>query len=295
MPKSHEATLVGGHPGQKHVRGLRSRLRQDARRDGGGASRQGRSEPLPRASEDVGLAPYSAIASQLTRTLLALLLFALAACDELRFPADPNNTLDTVLATKKMTVAAVDHSPWVKVSDDGPPSGAEVALIEEFARDLGVSITWRRMPASAAFEALKQGEADLAIGGLIEKDVSAHDAAAPTYGYFHEALIVAARQGSEVPRELEGRRVFVPSDVIAAKLIREKGGIPLEDQAEADLVALPHWQVSGHDLVPTGIVLQRSKHVLAVPKGENAWVMRIERFLRKRSGDMGASLRDYAR
>ena len=68
-----------------------------------------------------------------------------------------------------------------------------------------------------------------------------------------------------------------------------------EDAARVGLVALPHWRLPGTGLVPTGIVLGREDHVLAVPKGENAWLGRVERFLRSHEAGMGAALREHAR
>ena len=62
-----------------------------------------------------------------------------------------------------------------------------------------------------------------------------------------------------------------------------------------DLVALPRWRLPagdvGGDVVATETVLGRAGHVLAVPEGENAWIMRVERFLRREAGDVGARLR----
>jgi hypothetical protein len=57
-------------------------------------------------------------------------------------------------------------------------SGTEVALIEEFAEELGVAVEWRPLSAFAALEGLEQGEVDLAIGGFTQSEVSRHAGAA---------------------------------------------------------------------------------------------------------------------
>lgn len=51
-------------------------------------------------------------------------VLGLAACDDFRFPRDPDGTLDRVLTTGRMRVAAVDHVPWVIVDGSGAPRGA---------------------------------------------------------------------------------------------------------------------------------------------------------------------------
>ena len=168
--------------------------------------------------------------------------------------------------------------------------------MEAFARELGARVEWRRLSAFEALDALEQGEADLAVGGFTRRTVTAQAAAAPTYAHFAEALIVAAKPGVPILRELDGLEVFVPPGALAHDLVEREGGVPVaEDAWRVGLVALPHWRLPGTGLVPTGIVLRREDHVLAVPKEENAWLSRVERFLRSREGDMGAALREYAR
>jgi polar amino acid transport system substrate-binding protein len=90
----------------------------------------------------------------------AVLLASLAACDDPGFPRDPDGTLESVLDTGQMTVAVAHHPPWV-ITDGDRPSGAEVALIEEFADELGVTVAWRPVAAFTALEGLEQGEIDL--------------------------------------------------------------------------------------------------------------------------------------
>lgn len=225
--------------------------------------------------------------------VLSLGLLGLSACED--YPRDPNETLERVLARETMRVVAVDHGPWVVADAGEGERGAEVELIRAFAQDLGVAIEWHHAPAFEALDALGRGDADLVIGGFTKSAVQAHGTAANTYVYFTEVLIVAAEAGEPVPDTLDGRKVHVPPELMAEGLVEEKDGIPVPEPSEGvHLVALPHWQLPEHDLVPTGIVLHRSEHVMAVPPGENAWVMRLERFLREQAGDVGARLREHA-
>jgi polar amino acid transport system substrate-binding protein len=228
------------------------------------------------------------------RLAVLLLLGATLGCDDARFPRDPNGTLDSVLATDQMVVAAVDHPPWVVVGGEGGSQGAEVELVEALAHELGVSIEWRRMPALEALEGLERGEVQLAIGGFERKSVTPVAGAAPSYAYFREAIVVGARPGTATPEDLEARRVYVPPEEPATELVRNHGGIPVAEWSDdVALAAVPHWQLEALGLVPSGIVLQRRDHVVAVPQGENAWLMRIERFLRSETGDIGARLRAH--
>jgi polar amino acid transport system substrate-binding protein len=231
------------------------------------------------------------------RLVLILPLLAshllLTGCDDFRFPGDPDGTLETILATQSMTVAVTRHDPWVRFTEAETPDGAEVDLVEALAEAINVRIIWQELSAFDAFEALESGEADLAIGGFTREEVNAYGTAAPSYVYFEEALVVAARPGLAVPDDIERLAVFLPRDIVAEKLVRERGGRPVRRPSEADLVALPHWQVAAQGLVPTGIVLERRKHVVAIPKGENAWLMRLERFLRQDGPAVADALRDH--
>jgi polar amino acid transport system substrate-binding protein len=224
---------------------------------------------------------------------LGLLKFP--ACDDFRFPRDPDGTLERVLASGRMRVVAVDHVPWVVVERDGSPVGSEVELIEAFARSVGATIEWRRAPAFKALEALGRRDADLAIGGFTRRAVTAHQAAGHSYAYFTEALIVAAEPGTPLPRDLRGQRVHAAPALLANGLVEDRGGVPVAERTEAvRLVAMPDWQLPMRGLVPTDIVLKREEHVIAVPRGENAWVMRLERFLREHAGGTAGRLRAHA-
>lgn len=232
--------------------------------------------------------------SLVARRCWPALLFMLGACDEAGYPRDPNHTLETVRATGEMTVAAVAHPPWVILDEDAPPAGAEAALVRAFAEDLGVEIEWLRLSAFDALKGLEQNEVDLAIGGFTQGDVSSFAGAAPTYGYFTQTLLIAARPGSTIPDTLDGEPVFVPPEVMAEKLIRNKGAVPVAQMDDdVQLAAVPHWWVEALDLLPTGMQLRQEKHVMVVPQGENAWLMRLETFLRSATGDMGDRLRDH--
>jgi polar amino acid transport system substrate-binding protein len=192
-----------------------------------------------------------------------------------------------------MTVAAAEHPPWIALARRSP-RGVEVALIERFAAELGVNVAWRPLPAPLALEALASGDADLAAGGFAREEVTVDGSAAPSLVYHEEAIVVANPPGPALPPDIAGARVFVPPGVVAEGAVRRRGGIPVRDPEGADFAALPHWQVAGRGLAPTGTVLARRQHVIAVPKGENAWLMGLEAVLRESAPDVEGLLREAA-
>lgn len=236
-------------------------------------------------------------ASVLCSRVVAVLTLCtfLVACDDMRFPRDPEKTLETVLAEGRMTVAVADSPPWVTTGGEGPPQGAEVDVVQAFADELGVAIEWRRLDAFAALEALERGDIDLAIGGFDRKAVTPVAGAAPSYAYYKEAFVIGARTDVANPVELEERQVFVPRDLPLAELVRNEGGIPVEEWSdEVDLTAVPRWLLAAQELRITEYTLHRAQHVIAVRQGENAWLMRLERFLRRETVDMDERLRAHA-
>jgi polar amino acid transport system substrate-binding protein len=210
-----------------------------------------------------------------------------------RYPRDPDDTLGAVIARGSVSVAVAEHPPWVSFSD-GSPRGVEVGLIERLAGELGVAVAWLRLPAPLALAALGSGEADLAAGGFTREEVEADGSAAPSLVYHEEAIVVAAQSGEPLPGDLDGARVFVPPDVVAEGRIRRLGGLPVSDPDEAAFAALPHWRLAALGLAPTGIVLERRQHVIAVPKGENAWLMGLETVLREAAPDIDRLLQEAA-
>ena len=82
-----------------------------------------------------------------------------------------------------------------------------------------------------------------------------------------------------------------------AALVEEAGGIPVEVvglSAAGGLVAAEEWELKALGMVPTEVELDRAQHVLAVPLGENAWLVRLERFLSARAASVDELLQEHA-
>ena len=180
------------------------------------------------------------------RGLLLLGLPAIAACD---LPHDPNGTLGRV-QNGVLRVGAIEAEPWVRWSDAGP-SGIEVALIEEFARELGARVEWIRGGELQVLLTLSEEGADLAIGGLTKSNPWSDDVAF-TRPYHRSDLSITAQPAA--------------------------GGVRL--------VTVPQHNPKGQ----APLISQTFEHVMAVPNGENAWLLRLETFLVSRKARVSAML-----
>ena len=177
-----------------------------------------------------------------------LALLALAALAACDLPHDPNDTLGRV-QNGVMRVGAIEAEPWVRWSDAGP-SGIEVALIEAFAGELGARVEWLRGGESQVLLALSEERLDLAIGGLT-KDNPRSDEVAFTRPYHRSHLAITAQPAA--------------------------GG--------ARIVTIPHQKLNGRS-EEGPLVSQEFEHVMAVPNGENAWLLRLETFLMSRESEV---------
>jgi polar amino acid transport system substrate-binding protein len=104
----------------------------------------------------------------LTRRLLFLLLImsaCVAGCSDL--PRDPKETLRRVQGGR-LRVGLVEHPPWV-VRTEGEPAGAEVALVRQFATEVGAMPEWHWGGEQQQMEALRYYQLDLLIGGTTDE------------------------------------------------------------------------------------------------------------------------------
>ena len=242
--------------------------------------------------------PITSVRTWLSYFRIVALLSAigfLTACDDMRFPRDPKKTLETVLAEGVMTVAFTENRPWITFAAEDEPQGLEADLVRAFAEELGVSINWKHPGAFAALKGLERGGIDLAVGGFGQKDVTPVKGAAPTFTFFEEVFLVGVRPGASDKDDIEGRKVYVPRDLPLRELVKSEGGIPVAQWSdEVNFAIVPHWRLEPWNLQPTGIELHRAKHVMAVQQGENAWLMWLERFLRREQDSIGRRLRKQA-
>ncbi len=214
-----------------------------------------------------------------------LFLFALAAlvsasCD---FPQDPRGTLDKV-QDGTMRVGIVNHDPWTRM-EEGHASGVEVELLREFAGELETEIVFVQGTVPELLEAARQGEVDVVAGGFTDTSagVSEGKEAGITSPYLMTRFAVGVPPGKPTFDGLSGRKIAVARIDGTAALLKEEGAIPVpvENLSSADMpVAAYPWQLEEWGFESTGGELPEEKHIMAVPLGENGWLVRLERFLR---------------
>ena len=219
------------------------------------------------------------------RRLPVVLLLAAIAVAGCQYPRDPDGTLNRVEGGV-MRVGVTEADPWVLLDGDRPVGGAEVELARRFARDVGARIEWVHGSEEELVDAAKEGQVDLILGGLTSKSRWKKDVAF-TRPYVETRAVVGIPAGESFPDDFEG----VP---VAAELGSEEEGL-VAQRTEARVVpvasleplvgrpaAVPDYLLDDLQLTDSGTQLDEAKHVMAVKLGENAFLVRLERFLLNR-------------
>lgn len=222
------------------------------------------------------------LSPSLVPVLLGALL-ALGGCE--RFPRDPRDTLEAALERGSLRVGVAASEPWVEGEEPARPGGVEAALVEAFAETLGIGIEWHWGSAGSRLEALARFELDLAIGGFTDDDPWGRHVGF-TFPYHSVRFVVATPPAAAPVTALDGLRVAVRADSALAGRLRERGAevSVAERLAEVELpIAAESWRVEGLGFEVADIELDMERHVMAVPPGENAMLLRLERFLLART------------
>lgn len=222
-----------------------------------------------------------------------VLLFALACvgsgCD---MPRDPVNTLERVRGGT-LRVGIVENDPWVRISES-EPSGVEIDLVKQFADEVGASrIEWVQGSEDELMEVLTKYDLDLVVGGLVQSSPWSKNVGF-TRPYFQSEVVVGI-PGTNHPPDLEGLEVAVQPPSAAEAILAKKGAVPVRmtDLSEAlGPVAAPAWKIESLGMTPTRHDLTKLKHVMAVPPGENGWLVRLERFLLAREPHVKEALKE---
>jgi polar amino acid transport system substrate-binding protein len=218
---------------------------------------------------------------------VALLLAAIAAgC---QYPRDPDGTLDRVEGGV-MRVGVTGADPWVLLDGDQPVGGAEVELARRFARDVGARIAWVQGSEEELVDAAKEGQVDLIVGGLTSKSRWKKDVAF-TRPYVETRAVVGIPPGGSYPDDFEGVPVAVELGSEEEGLLEQRTGarvVPVRDLAarRGQPAAVPHYLLDDLGLTDSGTELDEAEHVMAVKLGENAFLVRLERFLLNREDEI---------
>lgn len=205
-------------------------------------------------------------------------LLALAGCD---FPADPEGTLARAEGGT-VRVGLIDNPPWVALGS-GEPQGVEPELLRRFARSIDADIEWIEGTESELAEALRGFQVDVVAGGLTRAWPYATHVAL-TRPYVDTEIQLGLPPGTEVPDSLGGIDVWVERGSEEAALLRQE-----EDDANAlyfdrldeidGLALLDTYDIAAIGYERSDYILRDDEHALAVPAGENAWLVELERFL----------------
>ncbi len=219
----------------------------------------------------------------------ALTAVLVAGCG---IPRDPESTLDRV-RDGVLRAGITASEPWTTL-EGGRPGGVEVELVERFAAELGARVEWVDGSEADLIGALELRELDLVVGGLTA-DTPWQAKAAITRSYATTRVVVAVPSSQPAPDDIAGLRVAVEVGTDAAGILEDKTdaiAVPVPDVTEVtgSAVAIEEWLLADLDLRDTGVHLTKSKHVMATPMGENAFLVRLERFLIAHQADVPSLL-----
>ena len=212
---------------------------------------------------------------------------ALSAC---QFPRDPDGTLDRA-AGGTIRVGVGQRMPWAGWEGDRPV-GAEVELVTAMAQHLHARLEWSRGSDDELLRALEERGLDVVAAGLQAKSAWASKVSF-TRSLLTTRTVVAVTPEVAPPHRLHGIIVATSPDGADAALLREHGAhVAPGDRRDVPRL-VEDWQL-GPALRPTGIKLSEDKHVLALPLGENAWLLEVNRLLKGSAERARRSLRRLA-
>lgn len=242
-------------------------------------NRSARFEQFPGGAADSVTARLCALRHRMRVIVPALLAVVLIATPGCRYPRDIEHSLEHIQGGI-MRVGVSENPPWVIRTASGA-AGLEPEMIKALAQRLDADIQWHWGTESELMLALAERQLDIAVGGLIEKSSLSKDATF-SQPYFQSDFSVGfPSRSSHVPQTLQDIKVQLsPLMPISARL-RRQGAIPILTEAYDDTlpVAAPIWWLRAHALQPGPWILATDKHVVALPPGENAWILMVQRHL----------------
>jgi polar amino acid transport system substrate-binding protein len=209
--------------------------------------------------------------------LFAVAVFAVASCS---LPRDPEGTLEEA-RRDGLRAAAVHAPPWIVVDDGVVVGGIEAALVEEVGRALGTRVSWQPMGEHEAMQALESFRLHL-VAGALEANSPWRGKVALARPYYRGRARVGVPAGVAPFSELEGARVAVRTGSHLAAALEARGAVPVETAdpwASGLPVAAEDWELHARGF-RLGPELAEVARVLALPPGENRFLLEVERTLR---------------
>lgn len=213
-------------------------------------------------------------------SLMPVMLTALMALASCQYPQDVEMTLERVRGGV-LEVGATENPPWVIRTADGA-AGLEAELVAGLAEQLGADVRWHWGTEGELVSALEHLQLDLVIGGLVRRPQLAQGIAL-TNPYFRSRSTVGfPGEPGGLPESLQGLEIGVARLSPLRRALREHGAEPLyldESAAPAIPVANAAWWLRAHGYEPGHWELATDAHVMALPPGENAWMMAVQKYL----------------
>jgi polar amino acid transport system substrate-binding protein len=223
------------------------------------------------------------------RPIAIAILAAAVAVAGCQYPRDPDGTLNRVEGGV-MRVGVTESDPWVLLDGGEPSGGAEVELARRFARELGARIEWVQGSEEELVDAAKEGQVDLILAGLTTKSRWKRDVAF-TRPYIETRSVVGIAPGAYHPDGFAGMPVTVELGTAEEGLLAQRTDarvVPVRDVASRPgrPAAVHDYLLDDLRLADSGTELDSAKHVMAVKLGENAFLVRLERFLLEREDEI---------
>ena len=214
--------------------------------------------------------------------LVVILISTLAAfLQHIHFPKDAEKTLDKV-SNGTLRVGFTNAEPWVYPSALGA-QGIEANIVTGFAQTLHAKVEWIKGTEEQLYNALRRGEIDILIGGITDKTPWKEEIGV-TKPYIETSIVIAqpsSQSSNNQQPSVEGQWVAVKKGTDEGYYVRKKKAKPFyttQLPAGNMLAAGYDWQVQDWKMSNTGIVLKRG-HVIAVPPGENAFLLALDKYL----------------
>lgn len=223
--------------------------------------------------------------------LSGLLLLSVEACD---LPTDQRGTLDRV-QNSRIYVGVIENWPWATLRKK-QAEGVEADLVKAFADTLNAKVEWIGGGFPALSRALEVGQIDLLIGGLTSRPPAKERLGLSTI-YFRTTSRVATPPGARTTENLKAVTIAArPQDPAAAELPGNVSVRWTDDLRSSQLPILAQdWEIAAWGYMATRFVAAHTDHVIAVSPGENAFLRRLDLFLRDKKEVVPSILKDLAK
>lgn len=213
----------------------------------------------------------------MTKLFAALLFFVfLVGC---QFPNDSEETLNKV-EDGILKVGATENPPWVVRSQNGA-EGVEASMIQVFAETLGADVEWHWGTETELLEALAQHQVHVVIGGLTQQS-PAKAGISYTEPYYTSRITVGFPPTHKKTTNLDKVKVALPVVNQYSQALESRGAMPqpMENLSNLNMpVAHTEWWLKAQGYQPGPWDLFTEKHLLAVAEGENAFLMRLQKYI----------------